>query len=184
MNLLVRLALLAYPRSFRHHYGTEWTRTIADMRTHSHQSPLRVSGVVAAEALTTAIRMRWENLMKPTKTLLSVLAATIALAALVMGSEAIAILAVAIVVLVGLQLAGKDRPINPTDPSITRRWYLWMAGAAGAFLLGMAVVAVTEENGGLSEAAWAAWMLSWAAAAVLGVIGLGLGATRLVTNRR
>jgi hypothetical protein len=103
--------------------------------------------------------------------------------ALVMGSEAIALLVVAIVVLVGLQFAGKDRPITPTDPSMTRRWYLWVAGGAGAFLLGLGVLAVAEEDGGLSEVAWATWMFSWATAAVLGVIGLGLGATRVITHR-
>ena len=77
MNLLLRVALLAYPRSFRRRYGAEWTRTIADMRTHSHHSATRVGGTVVAEALTTAIRMRWENLMKTTKTLLTVIAAII-----------------------------------------------------------------------------------------------------------
>jgi hypothetical protein len=183
MNLLLRVALLAYPRSFRRHFGAEWTRTIVDMRTHSHHSATRVGGTVVVEALTTAIRMRWENLMKTTKTLLTVIAAIITLAALLVGSEAIAILVVAIVVLVGLQFAGKDRPITPSDPSVTRRWYLWIAGAAGAFLFGLGVVVATEEDGGLSEIAWATWMLSWAAAAVLGVIGLGLGATRLITHR-
>jgi hypothetical protein len=101
-----------------------------------------------------------------------------------MGSEAIAVVVVAILVLVGLQFAGKDRPITPTNPSITRRWYLWTAGAAGAFLLGLGVIAIAEEDGGLSELAWATWMLSWAAAGVLAVIGLGLGATRLVTSHR
>lgn len=184
MNLLVRVALMAYPRSFRRHYGAEWTRTITDMRTHSHHSSVRVAGTVVAEAFTTAIHMRWENLMKPTKTVLTVIAATIALAALAMGSEAIAVLTVAIVVLAGLQFAGKDRPITPTDPSITRRWYFWMAGAAGAFVFGLGVVVVTEENGGLSEVAWATWMLSWATAAVLAVIGVGLGATRILSNHR
>ena len=109
--------------------------------------------------------------------------AIITLAALAVGSEAIAILLVAILVLIGLQLAGKDRPITPSDPSVTRRWYLWIAGAAGAFLFGLGVVVATEEDGGLSEVAWATWMLSWAAGAVLGVIGLGLGATRLITHR-
>jgi hypothetical protein len=183
MNQLVRVALLAYPRSFRRQYGTEWTRTIADMRTHGHHSALRVAGTVVAEAFTTAIHMRWENLMRPTKTVLTVIAATIALAALVMGSEAIAVVVVAIVVLVGLQFAGKDRPITPTDPSMTRRWYLWMTGAAGAFLLGLGVLAIDGDDE-LTSAAWATWMLSWATAAVLGVIGLGLGATRLLSNHR
>ena len=182
MNLLVRVALLAYPRSFRRHYGAEWTRTIADMRTHSHHSSVRVAGTVVAEAFTTALHMRWENLMKPTKTVLTVIAATIALAALAIGSEAIAVLAVAIVALAGLQFAGKDRPITPTDPSITRRWYFWMTGAAGAFLLGLGVLAIDGDD--LTSAGWATWMLSWATAAVLAVIGLGLGATRLINNHR
>jgi len=183
MNLLVRVALLAYPRSFRRHYGAEWTRTITDMRTHSHHSSVRVAGVVVAETFTTAVHMRWENLMKPTKTVLTVIAATIAFAALIMGSEAIAILAFAIVVLAGLQFAGQDRPITPTDPSITRRWYFWMAGAAGAFLLGLGVLAI-DGGDELTSAAWATWMLSWATAAVLAVIGIGLGATRILSNHR
>lgn len=181
MNLLLRVALLAYPRSFRRHYGTEWARTIADMRTHSHCSAIRVGGTVVTEAFTTALHMRWENLMKPTKTLLSVIAAAIALAALVVGSEALAVVAVAIVVLVGLQFAGRDRPVTPTDPSVTRRWYLWMAGAAGAFLLGLGVLAIDGDD--LTSAGWATWMLSWATAAVLALIGTGLGATRLITHR-
>ncbi len=179
MNLLVRVALLAYPRSFRRHYGTEWTRTIADMRNHSHHSSVRVAGAVVAEAFTTALHMRWENLMKPTKTVLTVIAATIALAALAMGSEAIAVLVVAIVVLAGLQFAGKDRPITPTDRSITRRWYVWLAGSLGLYLLGFVFLAFW-----LTEIGWAIWMLSWAAATVVGLTGLGLGATRLVSNHR
>ena len=184
MNLLARVALLAYPRSFRREYGAEWARTIADMRRHGNRSAMRVAGTVIAEVFTTAIHMRWENLMQPTKAVLTVLAATVVLAALVLGSEAIAVVAIAIVVLVGLQFAGKDRPITPTDPTVTRRWYLWMTGAAGAFLVGLGVLAIAEEDGGLSEVAWATWILSWATAAVLGVIGLGLGATRLVANHR
>ena len=179
MNLLVRVALLAYPRSFRRHYGAEWARTIADMRAHGHDSALRVGGTVVAEAFTTAIHMRWENLMKPTKTLLAVLAATIALAALVMGSEAIAVLVVAIVVLVGLQFAGKDRPITPTDPSMTRHWYVWLAAALGLYLLGFVFLAFW-----LTEIGWAIWMLSWAGATVVGLLGLSFGATRLLSNRR
>jgi len=181
VSLLARVALLAYPRSFRREYGNEWSRTIVDMATHGQHGAMRVSGTVIAEAFTTAIRMRWENLMKPTKTLLTVVAATIALAALVMGSEAIAVLAVAVVALAALQFAGKDRPIAPTDPAISRRWYLWIAGAAGAFLIGLGVLALDGDD--LTSAGWAVWMLSWAGAAVLGVIGIGLGTVRAVNSR-
>ena len=183
MTLLARIALLAYPRSFRREYGTEWTRTVSDMRTHSGHSALRVGGTVIAETVTTAVHMRWENLMKPTKTALTVIAAVITAAALVVGSPAIAILVVAVVILIGLQFAGKDRPITPTDPSRTRRWYLWLAAAAGAFLVGLAVLAIDGDDE-LSSAAWATWMLSWASATVLGLIGVSLAATRLVITRR
>jgi hypothetical protein len=58
-----------------------------------------------------------------------------------------------------------------------------MTGAAGAFLLGLGVLAIDGDDE-LTSAAWATWMLSWATAAVLGVIGLGLGATRLLSNHR
>lgn len=182
MNLLLRLALLAYPRSFRRQYGPEWTRTIADMRTHGHRSSLRVGRTVVSEVFTTAMHMRWENLMKPAKTILTVIAATITLAAVFVGSETIAVLVIAVVVLVGLLFTGKDRSITPTDPSITHYWYLWVTGAACAFVLGLGVLAIDGDD--LTSAGWATWMLSWAAAAVLGVIGLGLGATRLLTSHR
>ena len=36
----------------------------------------------------------------------------------------------------------------------------------------------------LTEIGWAIWMLSWAAATVVGLLGLGLGATRLFVSRR
>lgn len=184
MSLLLRVALLAYPREFRRRYGTEWTRTIADMRTHGQQSSTRVAATVISETANTALRMRWEHLMPSARITLSVLAAVVMLVALMIGSPAIAVLVVAIVILVGLQFAGKDRPITPSDPSVTRRWWTWLATAAAAFLVGIAVIAIAEEDGGLSSAAWAIWMISWVAAAVLAAIGLGLGATRLVLTRR
>jgi hypothetical protein len=179
MNLLVRVALLAYPRSFRRHYGAEWARTIADLQTYSHRSGLRVAGTVISDALTIAFRMRWDNLTTRSKTMLSVVAATLALAAAAMGSEAVAIFVLAIVALLGLQLAGKDRPIAAHDPSITRRWYIWLAAAVGLYLLGFVFLAFW-----LTEVGWAIWMLSWAAATVVGLLGLGLGAAHLFVSRR
>lgn len=183
MSLLVRLALLAYPRSFRRDYGAEWTRTIADMRTYGQQSALRVGATVLAEAFTTALHLRWENLMKSIQTVLTVIAATIAAAALVLGSEAILIAVVAVVVLIGLQLAGKDRLTTPSEDTISGRWYLWLAGAAGAFLVGLGALAIDGDDD-LTTTTWATWMLSWTLAAVLALIGIALGATRLFVHHR
>lgn len=184
MNHLARLTLLAYPRSFRRDFGPEYLRTVADLQTHGGHRRARVVMRLVGESLTTALAMRWEHLMKPTRTILTIAAAVTAVTGLVMGSEAIALFVVALVALAALIFVGRERPITPADPSLTRRWYWWLAGAAAAFLVGLGVVAVTEEDGGLPEAAWATWMLSWATAAVLALIGVGLGTTRLLVNRR
>lgn len=183
MNALVRVVLLAYPREFRRGYGREWARTINDLRVHGGLSASRVAANVIAEAATVAPRMRWENLMPATRTTLTVVAAVVALAAFVVGSPALAILVLALIALGVLQFAGRDKPIAPTDASITRRWWTWLAGSAAAFLIGLGAVAIDGDDD-LSSAAWATWMLSWAAAIVLAVIGLGLAATHLVTARR
>lgn len=183
MNLLARLTLLAYPRSFRREFGADYLQMVTDLRTYSGYGRIRVATRLVGESLTTALTMRWENVMPTTRSILMLTAAVAALVGLIMGSEAIAVLVVAAVVLAALGFAGKDRPIAPSDPSVTRRWYWWLAGAAGAFLLGLATLAITEKDGGLSEAAWAAWMLSWAVAAILALVGAGLGAARLISHR-
>lgn len=183
MSRLARLTLLAYPRAFRRDFGPDYLRTVADLHTHSGHGRLRIVMRLVGESLTTALAMRWEHLMKPARTTLTIAAAVASLAGLVMGSEAIALFVVALAALAALVFAGRDRPITPADPSLTGRWYWWLAGAAATFLVGLGVVAIAEDDGGLSEAAWVTWMLSWATAAVLGVIGIGLGATRLITHR-
>lgn len=183
MNTLVRVALWVYPREFRRDYGTEWTRTVNDLNTHGGRSTAHVFAVVFAEAATVGIRMRWENLMPTARVTLTIIAAVIALAALVVGSPAVAVLAVAVVALLALQFAGRDRPIAPTDPAITRRWWMWLAAGATAFLIGLAAVAIDGDDD-LSTAAWATWLISWATATLLAAIGIGLAATRIITTRR
>ncbi len=186
MNTFVRVALWAYPREFRCDYGNEWTRTVNDLSVHGGRSTARVTASVLTEAATVGVRMRWENLMTTARTAFTVIAAVIALAALVIGSPAIAVLAVALVALVALaalQFAGRDRPIVTTDPAITRRWWMWLAAGAVAFLIGLASVAIDGDDD-LSTAAWATWLISWASAIVLAVIGIGLATTRLIVTRR
>lgn len=183
MNTLVRAALWAYPREFRRHYGAEWTRTVNDLAVHGGPGNARVVAMVLAEAATVGVRMRWETLMPAARTTLTVIAVVIALAALVVGSPAIAVLAVALVAGAALQLAGRDRPIAPTAPRVTRRWWTWLAAGAIAFLVGLVAVAVDGDDD-LSTGAWATWLISWATATVLAVIGISLAATRLILTRR
>ena len=120
--------------------------------------------------------------MAPAKTALMVIVGVVAVVALTMGSEAIALFVIAVVALMVLQFAGRGRPVAPNNSSATRRWYLWLAGAGAAFLSGFVALAINGDDD-LSEPAWVIWMISWAAAALLGAIGLTLGATRLITNR-
>lgn len=182
MNGLARLALLAYPRAFRRRFGPEYLRTVADLHTHSPRRRARVALRLVREAVTVAPAMRWANLLEPTRTVLTIVAAVAVVVALLVGSEATAALAAALLVLAALSFAGRDRPIAPTDPSMTRRWYWWLAAAAGAFLVGLGVVAIDGDDQ-LSEAAWATWMISWAIGAVLAIVGVGLGTARLITHR-
>ena len=161
----------------------EWTRTVNDLTDHGGRGTARTAAVVLTEAATVGVRMRWENLMPTARTILSVIAAVIALAAVVVGSPAIAVLVVAVVGFAALQFAGRDRPIATTAPSITRRWWTWLAAGSLAFLIGMAAVAIDGDDD-LSTAAWATWLVSWSAAVVLAVIGLGLAATHFVIDRR
>lgn len=182
MKLIARVALLAYPRQFRDRLGSEYLRHIGDLSTHHRKSQWQIGATVIGEVFTTAARMRWENLMPQLRLTLTITAAVVALASVVIGSPVIAVLVVAIVALAGLQFAGRDRPIAPTDPSITRRWYQWLAAAACAFLVGLGALAIDGDND-LSTPAWATWMLSWTAAALCAAIGVGLAATRLLTHR-
>lgn len=183
MNTIARLTLLAYPRAFRRRFGEEYLRTVADLRRAGGRGRIRIVGRLLGDAMTVAPYMRWENLMAPVRVILIVATAVVALAGMVMGSQATVVFVAGVLVLALLGLAGKDRPIATAGHRVTRYWYWWLLGAAGAFLVGSGVLAVAEEDGGLSEMAWTAWMLSWSSAVVLALIGIVLGATRLLTNR-
>ena len=131
--------------------------------------------------------------MAPAKTLLTVIAAAVALVGLMMGSEGGFVLVIALGALAALQYAGKDRPITANDPSTTRPWYLWLAAAAVLFAIGVGALVVLgdgetvtgqDDTSLLGALAWIIWMLSWAAAAITFVLGTGLGAKRLIAIRR
>ena len=84
-----------------------------------------------------------------------------------------------------LAIAARRHDHSIWDETIrwSHRWYLWIAAAAIAFVVGVAML-VTADDGDLSTAAWATFLVSWLAAAIIATIGVGLGVTHLVNHRR
>lgn len=85
--------------------------------------------------------------------------------------------------IVVIQSTRHDQPIRVEITAWGARWYLWVLAGAALFVIGFGAL-FTEEAGGLSELAWAVWILSWLAGAIVGVIGVGLGATRFASHHR
>ena len=183
MNLLARLTLLAYPRSFRRSFGPDYLRTVADLHDHGRHSNARVAQRLLSDALTTAPAMRWENLMNSSKLILTVIAAVAAAFGILLGAPFVAFPMLAVFAALALGARRHDQPIATEAANWGRRWYLWLATAGGLFLVGFAML-LTEADGGLSNVAWAVWILSWLAAAIVATVGLGLGATRIINHRR
>ncbi len=177
MNRVARVALLAYPRSFRRQYGAEWTRTVTDLRTHGGLGRTRLVARVAADVLVTAPRMRWANLMKSSRLILTVIGAVVAACAALFAAPFAALPLIVIGAVLYIQAKRHARPVAAETYRWARHWYLWLAVAAGLFVLGFSML-VTSEDGALGTAAWATWVLSWLAAAMATAVGLGLGATR------
>lgn len=183
MNRLARLTLLAYPRSFRRDFGADYLQAATDLDTHGQHSRLRVAGRLAGDVLTTATAMRWEHLMKPGKLIVTVVVAVAAAFGLLLGAPMVALPMLAILAVLAISARRHDQPIATEATAWSQRWYLWLAVAAGMFLLGLAVLAA-DGDGELSSPVWAVWNLTWLAAAVIATVGLGLDATRLVNHRR
>lgn len=119
----MRAALLAYPKEFRTDFGAEYARTVDDLVAHGGRSDLGSALLIASEALTVGPRMRWENLMSSTRIMLSAVVGFVALAALAAGSTATGIFAASVILLLLLQLAGRDRPIAAIEDANPRsRW--------------------------------------------------------------
>ncbi len=183
MNRVARLGLLAYPKSFRRQYGAEWTRTVTDLRTHGGLGRIRLVARVAADVLVTAPRMRWENLMKSSRLVLTVIVAVAAACAALFVAPFAALPLIVIGAVLYVQATRHDRPVAAETYRWARRWYLWLAVAAGLFLVGFSML-VTSEDGALGTAAWATWVLSWLAAAIAAAVGVSLGAARDAQLRR
>ena len=180
---LYRMVLFAYPAPFRRRYGAEMTRTVRDLRRHRGTGRLALWARIGADVVTTAPRMRWENLMsKPTTISLTALLAVAVLAAAV-GSPLLLLLVAAVVaVLVVLsRRSGRSRPAV-AGPASTAGWYRWVGAGAASFAIGAAVLVVDGDE--LSEPVWLAWAASWVLGSVLVLFGLVLVSTRLVEGRQ
>ena len=183
MIRFARLVLLAYPRSFRREFGDEWLRTVDDLRTHDGRSGLAVVGRVMADTCLTAPRLRWESSMPTLKSTFVVLGVVLLLFGLVLGAGVIVFPVAVVLAVLFAASTSHDRPVAAEAVAWGRHWYAWMIGAAACFLLGGSML-FTSADGELSSIAWPVWILSWLAAATLAVIGLGLGITRFVYQRR
>lgn len=183
MNRLARLTLLAYPRAFQQAFGASYLQAVADLEAHSGRSRLRIAGRLAGEALTTGPAMRWENLMSSAKLILTVIVAIAAAFGVLLGAPFLALPLLAVLGVLVISARRHDQPIAAETLAWGRRWYRWLGVAAALFLLGFAML-LTSEDGELSSVAWTVWILSWLAATVTATVGLGLGATRLVSRRR
>ena len=126
--------------------------------------------------------MRSESLMTSTKPVL-VVAVVVAAAFGIMVAPFVALPLIAVVVALVIAARRRDQPIAAEAAQWGRRWYLWLATAAILFLVGSAML-LTADDGDLSTAPWAIWLLSWLAAAVIAAVGLGLGVTHLLNDRR
>lgn len=183
MNRLARLVLMAYPRSFRREFGTEWCRAVRDMRIHGGHGRARIARRVLGDALITAPRMRWENLMGTSKTALLIVAVIAGAAALMIGSPSVFVLLVAVAAIFAILARRHDRPIAAELTAWSERWYYWIALGALLFAVGFGALLTSEDNE-LSSAAWATWILSWLSGAVVAALGLALGVSRLLGRRR
>lgn len=183
MTRLARLTLLAYPKAFRRGFGQEYLRTVADLYAHSPHSRLRIVARLLGDVFTAAPAMRWETLMPSAKPVLYVIVAVLAAFGLLLGSPAIAFPLLVIGAVLFVQARRHDRPLAREAADWGERWYVWLAVAGGLFLLGGSMLFTGEDNE-LAGWAWATWILSWLAAAIIGVVGIGLAVTRLATHRR
>jgi hypothetical protein len=88
-----------------------------------------------------------------------------------------------VVAVLALAARRHDHSIGDEAVRWSHRWYLWVAAAAIAFVVGSAML-VTADDGDLSTAAWATFLVSWLTAAISATIGVGLGVTHFVNHRR
>lgn len=121
--------------------------------------------------------------MNSNKIILPVIAAMLAAFAILIGAPIAAFPLVVVFAALVIAARRHDQPIATEAADWGRRWYAWLITAGLLVLTGFAVLLI-DGDGELSTVAWATWILSWIAAAVVAVVGLGLGALHLRSHRR
>lgn len=164
---LLRLALLAYPPSFRKGYGDEMVRCARDLRDYGGMSRGRLGWHVAADVLLTAPRMRLETLMTRTIAATATIAAALALSLMF---SPVALALVPALLMLAVLSRRHDLPIAP-DGSGQPRWRVHMLRGVGALCVAGAVLLI-NGGGQLSEPLWVIWALSFAAGLSLLILGL------------
>lgn len=121
--------------------------------------------------------------MRSTKLIAIVIVTVLVGFGLVVGGPLVAVPLLAVLAVLAYRARRHNQSIATEAAEWGRHWYLWLAVAAIMFLVGSAML-FTANDGELSTAAWATFILSWLAAAIVAAIGLSLGATRLINHRR
>ena len=183
MKRVARLALLAYPRSFRRDFGDQYLQLVDDLRDHRGHGRSRVLARLLTDTLLTAPAMRWEHLMHSGRIVLPVIAAVVAAFAVLIGAPIVAQALVALFAALAIAAHRHDQPIATEAADWGRRWYAWLLTAGALAMVGFAALS-THDDGDLSTVAWATWILSWLAAGIVGIVGVGLGAMHLRRHRR
>jgi hypothetical protein len=121
--------------------------------------------------------------MRPGSTPLTVMAAIAGTAGLLFLFPPLAVAALVFTIIVAIQASRHDRPITAELNTWSARWHLWLTASASFLLIGLDAL-VADGDRDLTTAAWTVRVLSWLSGATVGVIGLGLGATRDIRQRR
>lgn len=176
-----RLVLLAYPRSFRHDYGDEITRTLDDLRVHHDVRGWRLGLRIGRDVVATAPRLRLESLMSRNRVLVVVGVLTAVVVAGFAGTPIFLLAAAAVVAWIVVGARRHDRPITGDDPRLGR-WSSWAVGGVISIGIG-AAVAASAGGDELSEPIWAIWALTWFTGIVLLGVAFVLGVARLAQRR-
>lgn len=177
---LYRVALLAYPASFRREYGEELTRSLHDLRRHGGMSRTRLCLRIAGDVALTAPQMRLEALMARNTTLAVTAVVAIAVLAAAVGSP-IFVLALVPVALLAILGRHHDRPISADRPD-AGHWQRWILAGAAFFLAGGAVLAL-NGNEELSAVPWTVFALSWLTGTILVVYSLVVVVSQRLSRR-
>lgn len=140
---LVRLL----PRSLREDHGDDMVQLARDRRRYGHEPRWRLWPSLAGDALSSAVRLRWEEAVFPTRAALAGLGLAFAAFAVLSGGLLIGL---PVLVVVGVAVLGTP----PSTPTGTRapRWVPW--AAVGLVLAGAAFAVIATTDDEFSEAEW------------------------------